>query len=78
MDARPVAIVANVNPSESIRAKTQTHLTRLESHSYNTAEYKSFRITFLRKNPRGRVPLATSPILGYTHSLSLQPRSYKC
>ena len=53
MDARPVAILNRVNPSESIHPKTQTYLTPLESHSCNMTQYKIFRITFLRKN-RGR------------------------
>jgi hypothetical protein len=53
MDARPVAIAGRVNPSESIHSKTQTHLTRLESHPYTISQRKSFRITFLRKNRGG-------------------------
>src|ERR1700722_1245536 len=53
MDARPVAIAGRVNPSESIHSKTQTHLTRLESHPYTGEQCKSFRITFLRKNRGG-------------------------
>src|SRR5579863_1473377 len=56
MDARPAAITKHVNPSESIHPKTPTHLTPLESHSCTIAQYKSFRITSLRKN-RGRVAI---------------------
>jgi hypothetical protein len=60
MYARPATIVANVNPSESIHHKTQTHLTPLESHSCNITQYKIFRITFLRKNRGGVVILLTT------------------
>jgi hypothetical protein len=61
MDARPLSTTVRVNPSQSIRAKTQTHLTRLESHPYAISQSKRFRITSLRKNPRGEGP--TSALL---------------
>ena len=61
MDARPVSTTIRVNPSQSIRAKTQTHLTRLESNPYAISQSKRLRITSLRKNPRGEGP--TSALL---------------
>ena len=61
MDARPVSTTSRLNPSQSIRAKTQTHLTRLESHPYAISQSKRFRITSLRNNPRGEGP--TSALL---------------
>src|SRR5580704_4791049 len=73
MDARPVASAANVNPSESIHRKTQSHLNPLESHSCTIEQYKIFRITFLRKTGEG-VPHSPLPHHSVTLVTSLSNR----
>src|ERR1700743_2928937 len=53
VNAHLVALRPHVKPLKSIRLRTRSHLTPLESHSCTPSRFNSFRITFLRKNRGG-------------------------